>query len=416
MQGEYDVAIVGAGLAGLAAAIELEKFELKTIVIDKADRVGGRLKTDEADGFLFDHGFQVYLDAYPEGKALLNYSDLDLRAFEPGAVCFDDHTRFIVKDTTRKPSALPRMAFSPVGSFMDKIRMGNLAARLKSTNVEDIFIRPEHTTLDYLRQQRFSEKIIERFFQPFFSGIFLEPKLKTSSRMFEFVFKMMSEGLACVPNEGMEMIPRQMRSRLKNTEFRFHTAVKEIREQELVLEGTDNVTAKHIIIATDPSDLVPQLAGKTEWKQTATYYFSAPKSPMNQNMIALNFSKKRLVNNFCVISDIAPGYAPSGQHLISVSLTEIPDGTEQEIAHQIKNELSDSFGDQVQAWELLRSFHLTHALPKVQETRYSVPISETKIRDGLYLAGDQMLNASINASLKSGLLAAQEAVLQFRSN
>ena len=416
MDQEYDVVIVGAGLAGLSAALELEKFDLRILVVESSDRVGGRMKTDEVDGFLLDRGFQVYLDAYPEGKALLDYDSLDLKCFDPGALCFADTQRFLVSDTTRKPGALPRMALSPVGGFMDKIRMGNLAARLKGATLEEIFSRPEHSTIDYLRQLRFSEKIIERFFQPFFAGIFLEPKLKTSSRMFEFVFKMFSEGNACVPNQGMEMIPKQLKAKLKTTEFRFHTAVKEIRGQELILENSDSISARHIILATAASKLVPQLAGEMNWRQTATYYFSAPRSVIDKKVIALNYKSPRLVNNLCVISDIAPGYAPDGEHLVSVSLTELPENTEEDISHAIKNELSDSFGNTVQSWKLLRSYHITHALPQVSEMKDRIPISETKIREGLYLAGDQMLNASINASLKSGQLAAQEAVLQYRTN
>ena len=41
------------------------------------------------------------------------------------------------------------------------------------------------------------------------TGIFLENELKTSSRMFEFVFKMFSEGDTAIPGRGMGMIPKQ---------------------------------------------------------------------------------------------------------------------------------------------------------------------------------------------------------------
>ena len=416
MDQEYDVVIVGAGLAGLSAAIELEKFDLNVLIIDRSDRAGGRVKTDQQDGFLFDRGFQVYLDAYPEGKAMLDYEDLDLRSFMPGALCFDHYRKFLVSDTTRQPASLPRMALSPVGSFMDKIRMGNLAARLKSASLEEIFARPEHTTRDYLKQLRFSPKILERFFQPFFAGIFLEGKLNTSSRMFEFVFKMMSEGNTTLPNHGMETIPQQLKAKLKKTEFRFHSEVKEIKGQQLLMEKSENISARHIIIATEASSLVPQMAGKSKWQETATYYFAAEKSVLRRKVIALNYHQDQLVNNFCVISDIAPGYAPKNQHLVSVSLSRVPESSVEDVSQEIKNELSDSFGASVQDWKFLRNYHIRKALPVVPEVRGSVPISETRIREGLYLAGDQMLNGSINAAMKSGQLAAQEAVLQYRTN
>ncbi len=416
MEEQYDVIVVGAGLAGLSAALELEKFDLSVLVLEQSDRVGGRLKTDQLDGFLLDHGFQVYLDEYPTGKALLNYDELDLKAFDPGALCYADTQKFLVKDTNRNKIALARMALSPVGSFMDKIRMGNLVARLKRADLEEIFMRPEHTSYNYLRQLRFSSKIIERFFKPFFSGIFLEPELDTSSRMFEFVLKMMSEGFATIPNQGMEMIPKQLKAQLKRTEFRFHTSVKEIHDQEITVEGTEKLSAKHIILATAPNELVPQMSGGTRWRETATYYFSASKSILNQNVIALNYKPNNLINNFCVISDIAPGYAPKDKHLVSVSLRTVPTDSVEDVCQSIKNELGLSFGARAQSLEFLRNYHIKHALPVIAEMKNSLPISETKVRNGLYLAGDQMLNPSINAALKSGQLAAQQVVLDYRSN
>jgi monoamine oxidase len=55
------VCVVGAGVAGLVAAIELEKAGKSVTIFEATDRVGGRVKTDYIDGYQFDHGFQVLL-------------------------------------------------------------------------------------------------------------------------------------------------------------------------------------------------------------------------------------------------------------------------------------------------------------------------------------------------------------------
>lgn len=416
MSDKYDIVIIGGGLSGLSAALELEKFNLKILVLEKEDRVGGRVKTDSVDGFRLDRGFQVYLSDYPDGKDILDYAALDLKAFKSGALCFSDYEKFEVLDPRRHKLALPKMAFSPVGSFMDKIRMGNLNARLQAASIDEIFDRPEHTTLDYLHQHRFSNHIIERFFRPFFGGIFLEQKLETSSRMFEFVMKMFGQGLATVPAKGMEEIPKQMKDRLKHTQFRFHSDVKEVRGNEIVMGNSENITCDHIIIATQPDQLLKQVESSNEWRNSATYYFSAEKSILKDNIIGLNYRNNRLVNSVTEMSAVSEAYAPKGSHLMSVSLAEVPNKAVEEVTRDIKNELALTFGESVQGWKFLRNYHIRKSLPAPASLAYDMPISETMIREGVYLAGDYLLHGSINAALRSGKLAAQQAVLHFDVN
>lgn len=416
MENKYDVVIVGAGIAGLSAALELEKFELKTLVLEKSDRAGGRIKTDVENGFHFDRGFQVLLTAYPDAAETLDYEALNLKSFKPGALCFSGLDKFEVADASRNPWQIPKMAFSPVGSFTDKLKVGNLAARLKNTSIDEIFERPEIPTIDYLRQRGFSEKIIDRFFRPFFSGIFLEPDLHTSSRMFEFTFKMFAEGEAAIPDKGMEEIPRQMKNRLKRTQFRFHSPVKTVTDGQVELENGESIHCESVIMATEPDGLVPNVNSHLEWKSTANYYFEATSSVLHNNMIAVNYKDNALVNNFTVITDTAPGYAPKDSHLVSVNLLRTPDTSVEDTSQLIKNELALSFGESVQGWKFLKNYHIKRALPVPESSAHNASIEATRIKDGVFLAGDHMLNASINAAIRSGQKAAQAAVLHFNVN
>lgn len=416
MENKYDVVIVGAGIAGLSAALELEKFELKTLVLEKSDRAGGRIKTDVENGFHFDRGFQVLLTAYPDAAETLDYEALNLKSFKPGALCFSGLDKFEVADASRNPWQIPKMAFSPVGSFTDKLKVGNLAARLKNTSIDEIFERPEIPTIDYLQQRGFSEKIIDRFFRPFFSGIFLEPELHTSSRMFEFTYKMFAEGEAAIPDKGMEEIPRQMKNRLKRTQFRFHSPVKTVTDGQVELENGESIHCESVIMATEPDELVPNVNSHLEWKSTANYYFEATSSVLHNNMIAVNYKDKALVNNFTVITDTAPGYAPKDRHLVSVNLLRTPDTSVEDTSQLIKNELALSFGESVQGWKFLKNYHIKRALPVPESSAHNASIEATRIKDGVFLAGDHMLNASINAAIRSGQKAAQAAVLHFNVN
>ena len=54
----YDLLIIGAGIAGLAAGRMAHQSGQKVMLIDKGQRVGGRVSTRRHDGFIFNHGAQ----------------------------------------------------------------------------------------------------------------------------------------------------------------------------------------------------------------------------------------------------------------------------------------------------------------------------------------------------------------------
>ena len=76
------IIIVGAGLAGLTCAKVLRERGAEVAVFEASDGVGGRVRTDEQDGFLLDRGFQVYFTSYPVAGR-----HLDLPEESAGEVC-----------------------------------------------------------------------------------------------------------------------------------------------------------------------------------------------------------------------------------------------------------------------------------------------------------------------------------------
>ena len=408
---KYDAIIVGAGIAGLTAAKHLDQYKLNVCLLEKDERPGGRVKTDEKEGFRFDRGFQVLLTAYPAVRKYLNLEALDLRSFEPGARCFNLKQNFVVSDTKRKPWSLPRMALSPVGTFMDKIKLGNLRAEIMAKTNEEIFDAPDITTIDYLRQRGFSDKIIERFWRPFYGGIFLETDLRTSARMFEFVFKMFAQGDAAVPARGIEAIPLQMAKSLKNVDQRYNAEVDRIETGQVTLKDGSQIEAPQIIVATEAQRFFDQVAGRDRWNSTTQYYFAAPKAPFSEKLIALQYREQGLVNNLAVMTQLSKEYAPQGQHLIQVSLQRHPDDHQESVIRRIKDELAVTFGNEVQNWAFLRSYRIEKALPILDQPAYDNEMNETLLRDGLYLAGDHQTNASLNGAMLSGEAAARFLVL-----
>ena len=237
MNARSDVLIVGAGLAGLCCARELVGEGVETRVLEASDAVGGRVRTDRLDGFLLDRGFQILLTAYPECRRVLDYAALDLKPFSPGARVRFDGSFYRVADPTRAPLDAVAGAFSPIGTLGDKLAILRVRQRAREGALDDLFARPETTTLDALRGHGFSDARLERFFRPFLGGIFLEKELQTSSRMFEFVFRMLSEGDNALPATGMAAIPDQLAGKLPAGTIRFGTPVREAGPGRVVLES-----------------------------------------------------------------------------------------------------------------------------------------------------------------------------------
>ena len=409
---EKKIYIVGAGLSGLIAALELEKVGFAPILLEATDRVGGRMKTDEIDGFRLDHGFQVLNTAYPEAKKYLDYKALSLKNFDPGAVIFDGVDSYVITDPLRSPLKIVGMAFSKVGTFLDKVKMFALTQELKKKSNEEIFSEPSVPTHQYLKEYGFSDQIISNFFKPFFRGIFLEKHLNTSSRMFEFVFKMFSLGNAAVPEKGMGEIPEMIKKQLSSSRIYFNSPVKAVEGNTITLETGEQLTADRIIIAVQPDRVMKQLQGQfPPPRKVANLYFSTQKSFLARPMIGL-YPGDHLVNNIVFMDDVSKAYSTNGRALLSVTVLE-SDLPEKELIKAVQLELEQLSGVKAEYFKHVKSYYIPYALPQVDDLKYSIPYTEAKVFDQVYLAGDDLLNGSINAAMTSGRIAAEAVIHSF---
>jgi protoporphyrinogen oxidase len=401
---DYIIHIIGAGVSGLIAAKVLEDNGYSSTVIEATDRAGGRVKTDIVNGYQLDHGFQVLLTAYPAAQKYLDFESLNLQKFLPGASIFINNEQKIIGDPLKDKSLLFSTLFSGIGNFSDKLKILKLNKKLKQKKISDIFSDNEQSTYLYLTGFGFSDEMINDFFKPFFSGIFLETELATSSRMFEFIYKMFGEGYAAIPKAGIEAIPKQLLQNLKHTTFKFNTKVTSLKDKEIVLEDQSKLESHFTIVATEASKLISNLNNNiTEWKSCRTLYFETEHKVIIKKLIGLIPKDRAIINNIFYHTSLDTE-TTSNKELLSVTVIDNQDLSNDILIGRVKRELKEHCG--IDNLQFIKEYHIPMALPKLNNLKYDILPSETKISDRVFLAGDIQLNGSLNAAMISGEKAA----------
>ena len=408
----YDALVVGGGLAGLSCARRLADRGLAVRLFEASDAVGGRVRTDREGGFLLDRGFQVFLTAYPEARSQLDYDALDLRAFDAAALVRLGDAFARVSDPLRHPLDLPKTLAAGVGTLGDKLRIVRTRMAVTGGPPERLWTRPECSVEEALRERYgFSDEIVERFFKPFFGGILLDRDLEhSSSRAFEFLFRMFAEGRAALPAAGMQAIPEQIAAALPADSVRLNTRVAEVAAGAVVLQGGERVEARAVVVATDGAEAAYLLDGLASpgSRASTTVYWAADAPPVDAPVLVLDGDGEGPVNSVAVPSNVAPTYAPEGQALVSAALVGNPHRTDAEVETAARAQLRRWFGAAVDRWRFLRLYRVLHALPDLE--RLDPPERDLRLAGGLYVTGDWRRNGSIDGALVAGRHAA-DAVL-----
>ena len=401
MKDKETIYIIGAGVSGLIAAYELEQEGYHPVIIEQTDEVGGRVKTIHEKGYALDLGFQVLLSAYPLAKKYLDLEALELHKLESGALIYVNNKAYRIGDPMRNWKMLFPTIFSDIGSISDKLKVLKLNNRLKRKSIDEIFESHETTTLQYLIEFGFSPKIIERFFKPFFAGIFLESSIQTSSRMFEFVYKMFGEGYATIPKLGIGEISNQLKNKLHHTEFIFNCEVKDITNDKILMISGENLPHDGVIIATNSTSMIRSHKGSDmKWKSCMCLYFEVDQTNIPANTIALIVDGGNYANNLYAYTDIK-----TGKTILSVTTLEHMNKTDAEIIENIIAEVKKYTG--ALKVDFIHHYRIKQALPDILNLKMTVQPGENQVMDNIFLAGDALMNGSLNAAMESGRIAAK---------
>jgi len=399
-----DVVVVGAGLAGLAAANHLSGAGLVVEVLEASDGVGGRARTDRhPDGFLLDRGFQLVNPAYPELARVADLDALDLRPFEPGAAVFSEGRVRWLGNPLRRPKDLFGLLSAPVAPLSDKLALGALLARCALTPVRRLERAPDDSAAHDLAAAGLSEAMVDRVLRPFLSGVFLEGDLATSARFTHLVLRSFARGVPSLPAEGVGALARQLASALPPGTVHLERSVEAVEPRVAVAAGQRR-PARAVVVATGPRRSA-SLLGLTPVPThgVTTYFHAAPTSPSGGRGRLLVDGEERLVANTAVLTDVAPSYGPpGGAALVETSVLGTGHGPETEEA--VRRRLATLYATDTSRWELLEAVAVPEALPALPP-----PLTvrrPVRVAPGLYVCGDHRDTASQQGALVSGRRAA----------
>jgi glycine/D-amino acid oxidase-like deaminating enzyme len=392
------VVIVGAGLAGLSCAVQLQQLGIETEVLEASDGIGGRVRTDVIDGFLVDRGFQVILTAYPELHRQFDLQALDLRAFAPGALVWRNGRGSVVSDPFRDLPHVLSTALAPIGSVGDKWRVARMRSQLRSGHPMRLFEGTDSTTMTTLRDRGFTEAMIDRFFRPLVGGIQLDPELGGSKKMFDIIFRMLADGDAAVPAAGMGALPAQLADRLVPGTISLNTRVTSLGDHSVTVGDGEVRRASAIVVATE-GPAASQLTGiePVASRPVGSVWFAAAEAPTDAPLVILDGTGRGPVLNVAVMSTIAPSYAPNGGQVIAAALPGVIEGDLEQMA---RTQLRGWWGHQVDTWQHLATYRIAHGQP-----RHDVPLRPRRsvsLGEGVFVCGDHRDTASTQGALFSG--------------
>ena len=400
---KVDTVIIGGGLSGLSCAVRLEEQKRDYILIERSNRLGGRVGSIYENGNIYDIGFQVFNTAYQNTIRLFDENEIKLRMFKPGAVIHDGSSFKLISDPLRDPKQLFVSLFSSLSSFKDKLRVLSLIFDLSNYDIQKDKSE-DMTTIDFLKKRKFSEKFIELFFNPFFAGIFLEKDLKTSSKFFKYVFSNFSKGLACIPQNGMQTIPDLIAKNINSDRILFNQSLDKIEDgKTLIFNNGLSLQASNIILTGGSHEKIG--LNPVKYNSVENYYFVSDIDIKNGKYIHL-FPKDNIINNIAVLNKISKHYCKSN-NLLSISIIGHNSKDKLDIA-LIKKRLSSYFGGNESNYDYVKNFSIKNATIMQRNNFFQSKSYPTP--KGFIIAGDHSFYGSIEGAVLSGIKASEKVL------
>jgi glycine/D-amino acid oxidase-like deaminating enzyme len=411
-----DVAVVGGGLAGLAAARTLSGSGLGVAVLEGSDGVGGRVRTDVVDGWRADRGFQLLNPTYPALGRYVDIAALRLQPLGVGVVTvLPGGRRVVLPDPRRHPvRAVRAVAALGEGGRADVAGLARLVGRSLLAGVRRLESAPDvgwHAALDAARVRGGLRRHVV---EPFLTGTLADADGTTSRRYVDLLLRSFAiaavAGVPGVPAEGMQALADALAAPVRD---RVHLGVR-VDSLARAARGwtlrttAGEVAARVVVVATDGPTAagltgrpVPPMRGLTTfWHLTDAPPAGTDRARyLHVDGTGAHRRPGGLVNTV-VLTRSAPSYrAPgAGEGAELVATTVLGDRPDAEV--DARRAAGRVLGCDPRGWRLL----VTHAVPRALPV--ALPALDVRARvdlgGGLVVVGDHRETPSIQGALASG--------------
>ncbi|MER7717204.1 NAD(P)/FAD-dependent oxidoreductase [Streptomyces flaveolus] len=424
---QADVVVVGAGIAGLAAARRLTSAGVTTTVLEAAHGVGGRMATEKVDGFRLDRIGQLLSTAYPELRLTPGLDGLALLPFAPGVLLHSEgrhhragapvgargargalHTVRALASAPRavsaprapgRPVAAPRpRTGAPLGTAVDQARLGAALTRLAGTPVERLLARPELPAAQALAARGLPARTIDGFLRPLLAALLYDPDLTTSSRCADLALRAFASGRPVLPEGGAETVPELLARTLPPGTVHTGVRVTSVATNAVTTAEHGVVRCRAVLVATDAraaAELLPGLRVPGFHPVTVVHH-TTDEPPATGASLLLDADRGGPVAHTAVVSHVDPSRAPAGRALVSSTvLGPVPS----DVDAAVRIHLARLYGMPTGRWETLAVHHTAEAVPAMRPPHD--PLRPVRLLAGLYVCGDHRDTSTVQGALHS---------------
>ncbi|OMI89774.1 oxidoreductase [Streptomyces sp. M1013] len=415
---QADVVVVGAGIAGLAAAQRLTSAGVTTTVLEADRTVGGRMATEKVDGFRLDRIGQLLSTAYPELRRTPGLDGLALLPFAPGVLLHSEgrHHRagapaggrsargalHAVRALASAPRSVPApraRAGAPLGTAVDQARLGAALARLAHTPAERLLARPELPAARALAARGLPARTIDGFLRPLLAALLNDPDLTTSSRCADLALRAFAGGRLALPEGGAEALPEHLARSLPPGTVHTGVRVTSVATNAVTTAEHGVIRCRAVLVATDARAAAGLLPGLRvpDFHPVTVVHHTTDEPTTTGAALLLDADRGGPVAHTAQISQVDPSRAPAGRTLVSSTVLGPPPP---DLDTAVRIHLSRLYGTPTARWETLAVHHTPEAVPAMRPPHD--PRRPVRLLAGLYVCGDHRDTSTAQGALHSG--------------